>query len=97
MSGLAVHLTEAVMQQHVGRAWRRWRGIGSDDAVECEGCLDRFVFETAIEKIGRARREQFEQETLIGNREIENPAADASSLDQFENAAAGVWRRGQLR
>ena len=35
-AGFAVYLAEAVMQQHIGRAGRVGRRIGTDDAVEGE-------------------------------------------------------------
>ena len=46
---LAVHLAEAVMQQHVGRARRVGARIVADDAVESVGRLDRRAFEPAVE------------------------------------------------
>ena len=69
MSGLAVHLAETMVQQHVGRAGRRRRRIGSDDAVEGECRLDHVALEPAVEEIGGARGEQLEEQPLVGERE----------------------------
>ena len=69
---LAVHLAEAMVQQHIGRARRRRRRVGADDAVEGEGGLDDVALEPAVEKIGGAVREEVEQRALVVERRAEH-------------------------
>ena len=61
---LAVHLAEAVVQQHVGRARRVGARVVADDAVEAVGRLDRIALEPAVEIVAGRVREQVEQLAL---------------------------------
>ena len=64
-AALAVHLAEAMVQQHVGGARRRRRRVVADDAVEGEGAFDDVALEPAVEEIGGAAREEVEQRALL--------------------------------
>ena len=61
---LAVHLAEAMMQQHVGRARRIGARIIADDTVETIGRLDRRTFEPAVEIVAGRIGEEIEQLAL---------------------------------
>ncbi len=92
-TGFAVHLAEAVVQQHVGRAGRRGRREGADDAVESEGGLDRLVLEPLGQEVRRAFGEQVDDEALILERQLQKRARNPAALDQLREAAAGIGRR----
>ena len=90
---LSVHLAKAMVEQDVGSAGRGRRRVGTDDAVEGEGGLDRLVLEPLGEEIRRAFREQVDDEALILDRELQDGARYGGALDQLHEAAAGIGRR----
>ena len=94
-AALAVHLAEAVVQQHVGRARRGRRRVVADDSVEGEGALDDVALEPAVEEVGGAAREQVEQRALLIDIEARQAPPEHAALDQLGDAAAGVGRRLQ--
>ena len=63
-AALAVHLAEAVVQQHIGGARVERAGVVADHRVETERRLDRFGLEPVVEPVGRAAGEQPEQVAL---------------------------------
>ena len=74
----AVHLAEAMMQQHVGRARRVGAGVVADDAVETVGGLDRRALEPVIEIVAGRVGEQVEQFALQVEPEMAQPVGDAA-------------------
>ena len=80
---LAVHLAEAVMQQHVGRARRVGARVVADDAVEAVGGLDRRALEPAVEVMPGGRGEQVEQFALQVEAEPAQPVREPAGLDQL--------------
>ena len=74
---LAVHLAEAMMQQHIGRARRVGARVIADDAVEAVGRLDRIALEPAVEIVAGRIGEEIEQFALQVEAEMAQPVGDA--------------------
>ena len=72
---LAVHLAEAMMQQHIGRAGRRRGREGADDAIERQRPLDDVALEPAVEEIGGAFGEEVEPARACGRGGARSTAA----------------------
>ena len=76
---LAVHLAEAMMQQHVGRARRVGARVVADDAVEAIDGLDRIALEPAVEIVAGRVGEEIEQFALQVEAEMAQPVGDAAA------------------
>ena len=82
---LAVHLAEAMVQQHIGRARRVGARIVADDAVEAVRRLDRRTLEPVIEIVAGRIGEEVEQLALQVEPEMAQPVRDAPALDQLRD------------
>ena len=80
---LAVHLAEAVMQQHIGRARRVGARVVPDDAVQAVDRLDRIALEPGVEIVAGRVGEEVEQLALQIEAEVAQPVGDAAGLDQL--------------
>ena len=94
-AGLAVHLAEAMVQQHVGGAGRVRAGVRADDTVEGEGALHHVALEPEPQVVGGTLGEQVEQQPLVLERQSEQRPAETGAAEQLEDAAAGVGRPPQ--
>ncbi len=83
----AVHLSEGVMQHHIGRTRRVGARIVADDGVEAEQRLDQIALEAIVEHVAGRAREQVEQRPLALQREA---AQDVRAAERIERLADGM-------
>ena len=96
---LAVHLAEAMVQQHIGRTRGRWRGVGSDDGIESEERLDLVAFEPAVEIVACRFGEEIQQHAAVMHIELRQAIAQLAGPQQFgQRAEPAIVRdiRGRL-
>ena len=88
----AVHLAEAMMQQHIGGARRVGARIIADDGIEAESRLDRRALEPMIEIIASGGGEDFEHVAFAFEPETAQPLCEFSGAEKLPQPVAGaMW------
>src|SRR6478672_5283494 len=82
-AALAVHLTEHVVQQHVGGAGRIRARVVADDAIETVHGLDWVALEPAVEVVPGGHRKQRQQLAPLRHVELAQTAAEARRAYQL--------------